>query len=358
MVAGVGVDLGDFCQKQPITFEHLSGKVVAIDAYNTLYQFLAIIRGPDGTPLKDDQGRVTSHLSGLLQRTSNLTAAGILPVFVFDGAPHPLKLKTIEERQRIRASALRDYEAAIERGDLETARAKAQQTSTLSKEMVEQAKRLLGYFGIPCVQAPSEGEAQASFLAQKGLAYGCASQDFDCLLFGVPHLIRNLAVTGRRRQPGKQAWTEVSPEEIHLDETLKGLGLSRRQLVDVAILMGTDYNPGVVGIGPKTALKFIQEAGSIEACVEVAPKQKGAAWAKVAAAPKDALGDVPVIRDLFLNPVVEPDVRLEWGRLDRGAVVRMMVDEHRFLRERVESSLEKMASGPMYKKQKQIQDWF
>jgi flap endonuclease-1 len=216
----------------------------------------------------------------------------------------------------------------------------------------------VGFFGIPWVQAPSEGEAQASIMAKKGLAFGCASQDFDCLLFGVPHLIRNLAVTGRRRQPGKQAWSDVEPEQIDLESTLRSVGVTREQLVDVAILIGTDYNPGVAGIGPKTALKFILEAGSIESCLERAPTQKGAAWAKLAAAPKEALGDVAVIRGLFLDPVVEPDVRLEWGRIDRAGVLRMMVEEHRFQRERVESSLDKMATGPMYRKQKQIQDWF
>jgi flap endonuclease-1 len=353
----VGVDLGGLVESRAITFQDLSGKVVAIDAYNTLYQFLAIIRGPDGTPLKDDQGRVTSHLSGLLQRTSNLTAAGIYPAFVFDGAPHPLKLKTIEERQRIRQKAMREYEAAVEVGDLQTARSKAQQTSTLSKEMVEQAKRLLGFMGLPVIQAPGEGEAQASFMARKGLAYGCGSQDFDCLLFGVPHLIRNLAVTGRRRMPGKQAFTEVTPEVIDLEPALAALKLTREQLVDVAILVGTDYNSGVAGIGPKTALKLIQENGSLEACMERAPKEEGAMWKRLASVDPAAIGDLPTMRKLFLDPVVEPDVKVEFGRLDRASVLRMMVEEHRFLRERVESSLDKLASGPMYKKQKSIVDW-
>ncbi|MBI2079012.1 MAG: flap endonuclease-1 [Euryarchaeota archaeon] len=353
----MGVDLGGLLPAEPITLEQLAGKVLAVDAYNTLYQFLAIIRGPDGTPLRDSQGRVTSHLTGLLNRTANVAAAGVGLVFVFDGAPHPLKAQVLQARHEVRAKAQQDYEAAVAEGDLERARSKAQQTSTLSREMVEQAKRLIGAFGFPVVQAPSEGEAQASNMAHEGLVYAAASQDFDSLLYGAPQLVRNLNISGRRKLPGRQAFVDVSPEKIDLEAGLGAAQLSRNQLIDVAILVGTDYNPGVSGIGPKTAVKLVKDFGTIEAAVEAAPGMKGAAGKRLVEG-RDGLGDVATIRRLFLEPSVEKDVKLHWGRLDRDGVLKLMVDEHEFSRDRVSAALDKLATSPLYKKQKSIQEWF
>lgn len=352
----MGVDLGDLCPAKPTSLAELSGKIVAIDAYNTLYQFLAIIRGPDGTPLRDDQGRVTSHLAGLLNRTASFCSEGLYPIYVFDGAPHPLKLKTLEERRRIRAAAVEAYEEALREGDLERARSKAQQTSTLSKEMVEQAKRLLAAFGLPIVQAPGEGEAQGSDMARRGLAHAVGSQDYDAVLFHAPRLLRNLAVTGRRKLPGRQAWADVTPELIEPDAALAALGIGRPQLIDLAILIGTDYNPGVPGIGPKTALKLLKQHGSIEALVERAPTEPGAAWKKLAGA-GETLGDVDAIRRIFLDPAIDPSPKIEWGRLDKGAALQLLVGEHRFASDRVQAALEKLDRSPVYRRQKSILDF-
>lgn len=352
----MGIDLGDLCPASEITLASLAGKTIAVDAYNQLYQFLAIIRGPDGTPLKDDQGRVTSHLSGLFNRTVNLAAAGVLPVFVFDGAPHPLKAKTIEERARIKRDAQTEYEEALAAGDLERARSKAQQTSHLSTEMVEQSHRLIRLMGFPWIQAPSEGEAQASALARAGKAYACASQDFDSLLFGAPRLLRNLSVTGRRKLPGRQAFVDVSPEMIELAPALGALGLTREQLVDVALLIGTDYSSGIAGIGPKTALKIIQEAGSLEAALQRAPAEKGAAWAKL----RDGaagLGDLGLLRRLFLEPAVDESVGFELGRPQRDGILELLVQEHRFSADRVRPALERLENAPVFRRQRSLADF-
>ncbi len=260
----MGIILSDIVTPEKRTLEDFAGKVLAVDAFNTLYQFLAIIRQPDGTPLMDSQGRVTSHLSGLIYRLSNFVAAGIRPAFVFDGQPPRLTARTIEGRVEIKIRAEREWKEAVEIGDLATARTKAMQTSRLTREMVEQSKRLLGLLGIPCVQAPSEGEAQASAMARAGSAYAAASQDYDSLLFGSPRLVKNLAITGRRKLPRKEIYVDVQPEEIGLEATLTALGVSREQLVDMALLIGTDFNEGVRGIGPKKALNLIRKHGSLE----------------------------------------------------------------------------------------------
>src|SRR5882672_942737 len=180
----MGVDLSDILASKPKELKDFAGETVAIDAFNTLYQFLAIIRGADGTPLQDSEGRVTSHLSGLLYRNANFLEAGIKPVYVFDGEPPALKQKTIDERKARKVEAERQYRDAIERGDLETARVKAQQTSRLDEAMVEETKEVLEALGIPWIEAPSEGEAQAAAMVKEGKANRVGSQDFDSVLFG------------------------------------------------------------------------------------------------------------------------------------------------------------------------------
>src|SRR3972149_3684388 len=314
----LGVNLRDLVPKTAVDLASLSGKSIAIDAYNALYQFLAIIRQPDGTPLKDRTGRVTSHLSGLLYRTSNLVEMGIKVVYVFDGVPPTLKEVEIKRKARVKEEALAKYEKALQEGKLEEARMYAQATSRLKDYMADDAKRLLKLLGIPWIQAPSEGEAQAAHLARKGDTNFCASQDYDSLLFGAPQLIRNLAISGRRKLPRKNVYIEVVPEIVELGKVLSELGITHEQLVDVGILVGTDFNPeGVKGVGPKTALQLIKEHGTIEKALHVL---------KNAEFPFEPQR----IRDIFLHPKVTDNYPLVWLEPDVAGVVEVMCGERDF----------------------------
>jgi len=329
----LGVNLRDLVPKKTVELKDLSGKSIAIDAYNALYQFLAIIRQPDGTPLKDSQGRITSHLSGLLYRTANLVELGIKPIYVFDGIPPALKEAEIKRRMRMKEEALEKYEKAIKEGRIEEARMYAQATATLKDYMAEDAKRLLNLMGIPWVQAPSEGEAQAAYMVKKGDADYCASQDYDSLLYGAPRLVRNVTISGRRKLPRKPVYVEVKPEIVELDEVLETLGITHEQLIDIGILVGTDYNPeGVKGIGPKTALKLIKEHGSLE---NVLPNLKEAEF------------PVPPekIREIFLKPKVTDNYKIEWKEPDVEGVVVFLCGERDFSEDRVRKALEKMREG-------------
>jgi flap endonuclease-1 len=326
----MGVDLKDLIPRMTISFEALSGKVIAIDAYNALYQFLSIIRQPDGTPLKDRSGRITSHLSGLLYRTVNFLEVGIKPVYVFDGKPPEIKEMEILKRRKVREEAVKKYEEALQKGDLKAARTYAQQTTHLTDEMANEAKRLLDALGVPWVQAPSEGEAQAAYMTIKGDAYAAASQDYDSLLFGAKRLVRNLTISGKRKLPRKDEYVEIEPELIELNKVLQELQITREQLIDVAILIGTDYNPdGVRGIGPKTALKLIKTYNSLEKVLKTLPE---------AEFPIDPLE----IKKMFLEPKVTDNYKLEWKRPDVDEVLRFLCDERDFSRERVTNALNRV----------------
>ncbi|MCX8185041.1 MAG: flap endonuclease-1 [Sulfolobales archaeon] len=342
----MGVNIRDIIPAECVyvvsDLRELRNRVIAIDAYNALYQFLAAIRQPDGTPLMDSRGRVTSHLSGLFYRTINLLESGIKPVYVFDGKPPELKSREISERMAVREEARRKYEEALAQGDIETARRYAQISSHLTSDMVKASKDLLSAMGIPWVQAPSEGEAQAAYMVIWGDAWAVASQDYDSLLFGSPRLIRNLTISGRRKLPKKEVYVEIKPEVVELDVLLRTLKISRDQLVDIAILIGTDYNPdGVRGIGPKTAYQLVKTHGNLEKVLKLTPE------AKFPVPPDE-------IRAVFKNPPVTRDYTLEWRNPDFSRVGEVLVEEYEFSEDRVRNALERLSRALRDTKQQDV----
>jgi flap endonuclease-1 len=343
----LGVDFKDLVPKTPVKLEDLGGKVIAIDAYNAIYQFLSIIRQPDGTPLKDSTGKVTSHLSGLFYRTSNLVEMGIKPIYVFDGIPPTLKTAEIERRKQVKVEAAVHYEKAVAKGDTAKMRMFAQATTTMKDYMQNDSEKLLDLMGVPWIQAPSEGEAQAAQMTKRGDSDYCASQDYDSLLFGAPKMLRNITISGRRKLPSKNVYVDVVPEVMELSKTLSETGLTYEQLIDVGILIGTDFNPnGIPGLGPKTALKLIKQYGTLENAL---PKIRNASFPV----------DPNCIREVFLHPQVTNNYKLEWREPDIEGVVDFMCRQKEFSEERVRKSLDKMLEGTRKQKGKvSLEKWF
>lgn len=329
----MGVLLGNIVEARKLTISELKGRAVAFDGNNILYQFLSIIRGRDSQPLKDRQGKITSHLSGLLYRNSNLMEEGVKVVYVFDGRPHKFKTTVLERRHEVRMEAKKEYEKAIKEGDEERARRYGQQSVVASTDIIADAKELLTLMGIPWIQAPGEGEAQTAYMSSKGDVWGAASQDFDSLLYGAPRHIRNLSITGRRKLPRKNVYIRIEPELLELEKVKKDLGLNQNQLIDLGILIGTDYNPdGIKGVGPKTALKLITEHGSLEAALS---HVKNA----------DFPHSVEEIKELFINPRITNEYNLEWNKPDVAGIIGFLCAEHNFSQQRVLSAVEKMQKG-------------
>jgi flap endonuclease-1 len=340
----LGVDLGDVLPRRKVPLDALSNKKIAIDAYNTLYQFLAIIRGVGGEHLKDSRGRVTSHLRGLFYRNINLLELNMKLVYVFDGAPPELKTTEIERRRERRDEAKRQYAVAVEAGDLPAARKYAEASTSLRQDMVVESKQLLEAMGIPWVDAPSEGEAQAAVMATEGTVDAVGSQDHDSLLFGAPLLARNITISGRRRLPSKGIFIEVEPETISLEETLKVLDMTREQLIDFGILMGTDFNPdGFKGIGPVKGMKLLKTYHSIE---KIEPLKDEVA--KI---------DYQAIRNLFLHPPAKKGVVPSWAEMKPDAVRAFLVDEHSFSEERVDAAVKRVV-GLESSKSETLEKWF
>ncbi len=321
----MGIKLGDLVVKRSLTDDELKGKIITIDGYNHLYQFLSSIRTPEGHLLTNSKGRVISHIKGIFSRSANLLSKGIKIVYVFDGVPHPLKKNTLDQRRERKEKALREWEEALQRGDMETARTKAQQTTHLTPEMVDDARRLLECLGIPVIQAPGEGEAQAAHMVKRGDAFASSSQDYDSILFGADRVIRNLGTTGRRKLPGIRKWVNVDVEMIDLAQTLDKLEITREQLVDMSILMGTDFNKGYKGIGPKTGLKLIKEHGDLETLSKIK---------------RIPLFEWDEVRRIFLEPDITTDYAIDFGSIDENGVEDLLVGRFGFNSDGVRKNLD------------------
>ena len=340
----MGLDLKSLLVRDKTKLESFTNKIVAIDAYNAIYQFLAIIRGPEGLHLTDTQGRVTSHITGLLYRNINFLSLGIKPVYVFDGKPPSLKSAEIEHRKQIKKDATVKYERAVSEGKMEDARKFAQQTTSMKDGMVEDSKHLLDLFGIPYIQAPSEGEATAALLTTTGHADVAASQDFDSILFGARKLVRNFTNSGRRKLPNRNTYIEIEPEIIDYRKNLEALGITREQLIDVGILIGTDFNPdGFERVGPKTAIKMIKEHEKLENVTQIQEQLE--------------MIDYNAIRKIFLEPEVARVDKIEFGEVKYDDIINYLSNERSFSRDRVNSSLNRLKKS-LDKKSQTLEKWF
>jgi len=325
----LGFDLSPLVVRRQIALDDLKGRSLAIDTNNLLYQFLALIRLRDGRPFTDSHGNVTSHLLGLLMRTTRLVGDyHVRPVFIFDGIPPDLKMKTLKARREVRDKARREWEDAVKRRDYSTAWKKAVRMDSLNKAMQDDAKTLLTFLGIPHVQAPEEGEAQAAYLARRGDVWAANSRDYDSVLFGAPRLVRYVTISGQEFLPSKGTSRPLIPELIELEQLLKALEISREQLIDLAILVGTDFNQGIKGVGPKTALKLIKKHGDLENL------------------PSEYQDQLPPetreIRNLFLNPPVTNGYDLNFKGLNEDGLRQFLCAERGFSADRVDLAVKRM----------------
>lgn len=344
----MGVALKDLVVRKEISFEDLKGKILVVDTYNTLYQYLTSIRQRDGSLLTDSKGNVTSHLIGLFSRTVSLMQKGLKLAFVFDGVAPELKKEERERRKEIKINAEKKYREAEKKGDKEEMKKYAVRTSRLTPEMVEEAKKLIKGLGLPVVQAPSEGEAQAAYMVNKGDAFAIISQDYDSLLYGAERTIQNLSVSAKRKMKGSVAYQTIKPSMIKLSENLNKLGVDKDQLIVLSILVGTDYNiGGIKGIGPKNALKLVKQYGSD---FDDLFKENG--WEKNFDFPWTD------VYYTFKKMALTDEYELKWGFPDEKRLKGLLVEEHDFSEERFESTIKKLMKDKEERKQKGLEEFF
>lgn len=312
-------DLRDIAVLESRSPESLGPQVVAIDAHNWLYKYITgMVRWVDEEDYTTEEGVEVPNLVGILRGIPTLLQHDLVPVFVFDGAPDELKAEEIESRREDREDAEEMLAAAREEGDAELVKRMKSRTQRLTEAIHESSREMFDLMGIPYVEAPGAGESQAAHMAKRGVVHSVMSEDYDALLFGSPETIRQFSASD-------------DGEVMLFDETLEKHDITHNQLIDIAILCGTDYNDGVYRVGPKTALKGVKEHGSLEPVLEA----RGA-----------EIPDLEVIRELFRDPPVE-DVEVdvetpEELSIDYDAIEEYAVAEWGLPAGRVDSELERL----------------
>jgi flap endonuclease-1 len=326
----MGVAIWDQIPKRAIGLEYLAGRTIALDAFNTIYHFLTVIRHRvTGEPLKDRAGRITSHLSGLLYRTVSFLDTGMKPVYVFNGHYPDFKSHTVRKRRAKREAAALQWRQAVKAG--RPALKYAQQAARIDAEIVESSKELLELMGVPWIQAPSEGEAQCAWMCQQGFAYATASQDFDSLLFGSTRVVRNLSMITRKDPHTEEAYADLDPELIELDDVLNKMHLTREQLVVVGLLIGTDYNEGVQKVGPMTALNLVRTHKTLEDIL---------ATCRFPGQP-----DIRKVYEFFLNPPHTAEYHMAWTPPNTERLLSFLVMRHAFSEQRVRKAAQKLRAS-------------
>jgi flap endonuclease-1 len=345
----MGLNIREIVDRKELEFSDLKGKTVSVDAFNTLYQFLSTIRQADGSPLMDDNGEITSHLSGILYRNVALLSEGIKLVYVFDGEPPQLKAKIHAKRREVREVAEVKYNEAVQSENVEEMRKYGQQLTRLDDDMIAEAKELLEAMGVAVVQAPGEGEAQAAYLSRQKGVYATVSQDYDSLTFGAPLLIRNLTLSRKKRT--MNGFVEVRPEIIDLEGLLSAWGITQDQLICMAILIGTDYNPkGIFRVGQKKALAIVKEFVTPEEIFAHVDE-------KMRAMDEEDWFDWKEIFAIFRAPKVG-DFDIVFPRLNPDKIKEILVERHGFGEERIDRQIEKLGVVKRAKQQKDLKQWF
>ncbi|WP_435146852.1 flap endonuclease-1 [Halobaculum sp. P14] len=276
-------DLRSLAHIEEVSFDDVSG-VVAVDAHNWLYRYLTTtVKFTNESVYTTSEGEEVANLVGLVQGLPKFFEHDLVPVFVFDGGVTELKSAEVEQRRERKEEAEAKREAAEERGDaVEAARLEAR-TQRITDVIHETSRELLGLLDVPVVEAPAEGEAQCAYMNRVGDADYSGSEDYDTMLFGGPLTLRQLTSKG-------------NPELMDLEATLDDHDITYEQLVDIAMLCGTDFNEGVSGVGPKTALDAVKEHGDLFAVLDA----------------RDAhIEHADRIRDLFFDPPVTDDYEFD-----------------------------------------------
>lgn len=271
-------DLRTISSIQSIKYSDIAGHTVAVDAQNWLYKYVTTTTKFTNTrEYTRDDGTKLPNLIGATQGMKRFVEHNITPIFVFDGTAHDLKHEEIQARKQARQTAKQHAQQTT--NPIEKAKYQSH-SQTLTTDILSTTKTLFDTFNATYFTAPQNAEAQASFLVTEDTARYVISDDYDTLLFGSPYTIRNFTSSTRPL------------ELLDLVKTKQNHTLTQQQLVTLALLCGTDYNEGIHGIGPKTALKHIHEYDTLQTILTET---------------NNTMNNAQTLQDLFTEPNITTD---------------------------------------------------
>ncbi len=335
----MGVKLKELIVKNKIDFKQLEGKIIAVDAPNIIFSLFSFSyknhKFDFGNLMTDRTQRVISHLYGLLYRINFFYSKKVFPIFCFDGRESELKRLITKDLLNDYAWTDKYYKTAMERGDIPLAKKIALSKDYLWPNIIKESKQLLSAMGVPHIESPSSAESQCAQLVKDGIADYSNSQDMDSVLYGCPKVLQNISKSQRRKQQGRWKYNKVNPVEVLLSDNLKQLNINQFELVDLAIMVGVDFFPGIKGIGSKKALYLIKKYQNLERVIQ--NEKSNYDFSKL------TYDKVMKIREIFLFPdVLTQYESFQWTPPNKSLISKLLCEDHNLNKERVSNNTEKL----------------
>lgn len=341
----MGIKIKDILITHQIDVKDLAGKIIAVDGPNIILQLLKYSHNKQGffesNYMLDGTRRIISHLYGLLYRISFYYSKKMFPIFCFDGKIHPYKRLITKDQLHDFQYTRQRYFEAINAHNIEQAQQIATGKEFMWINTIQEAKKILSYMGVPYIDSPASAESQCAALIKGKVADLTISQDFDCIVHGCSHQIQNLSKSRVRKINKVWQYSKIPIILIKLNENLKNWGVDIFQLVDMVMLIGTDYNNGIKGIGPKLALRLIKKFGNIESVIINNRKKYD-----FSALNEEIIGEV---RKIFLFPEVLNKIsKINWKVPQIEKISEFLCEDHTLNSQRVKNNTEILISN--YKK--------
>lgn len=338
----MGVKIKDILTIHQIELKDLEGSIVAVDGPNVVMSLLSFSYKKssyfNSKYMIDRTRRIISHLYGLLYRINFYYSKKILPIFCFDGCVHPYKRLITKDKLHDFQYIKQKYKEAIENHNYQLAQQIATGKEFLWINTIQESKKMLSYLGIPYVESPASAESQCACLVKDKVVDFTISQDFDCLVFGSLGQVRNLSKSRVRKINNSWQYTKVKPSIIKLKENLKKWGIDIFQLVDIAMLIGTDYNKGIMGIGPKLALRFIKKFGHMESVIKNCASKFDFS--------KLNEKKIAEIRKIFLFPeVISKYSNFNWNYPQMEKIMEFLCEDHTLNSKRIKNNIIKFTNN-------------
>ena len=297
------------------------GKIIVLDASMIIYQFVIAIR-KTGNDFENNDGKMTTHIIGVINKALMLLKHDIIPIFVFDGKPPDLKSNILKDRKNKKNKCIKNLKEDKYVNDSDRIK-DFKNSFTLSKKHIDEVKHILNLFGIPIIESLTEADPLCSYLAKKKEIYGVSSEDMDILTFGSPILIRGLSGS-------------KNIKEINLEIVLNKLKLNQNEFIDLCILLGCDYCPTIPKIGKKRALDIIQKYKSIDIFLEKEGKKYNI---------PDNFNYLEA-RNIFINPCIKKiNNKFKLNKPKYNEIKEIMIDIYDLNLDNVNNYLNKIKSA-------------
>lgn len=211
---------------QMVSLAELSGKKIAVDVSIYLYRYAT----------------EEALIENMYLMLSVFKHYNIIPIFIFDGKPPAEKMELLTKRREDKKEAEMEYNAIKQRMDTNAVEECEKEELVcamdmlkrrfvnVSKKEVQMVKDLIRAYGATYYDAPGEADELCAMLTMKGKVWACLSEDMDMFVYGCPRVLRYLSLL----QHTVVLYT--------MEEILSNLGLSQKELREICVLSGTDYN--------------------------------------------------------------------------------------------------------------------